>query len=146
LACFSNPLGALALSAFQYRVLYNDNLVSAPEVPTAGTSLDDNPDANVGATTFTTIPYPNDLGGGWDCNPVAGADPKGDEDGVQNGTGSAFSGGCGSPGGPNTLIQGPLGVITFQGEALGTATLTLSQASATDDSPPRLSATRPWMR
>jgi hypothetical protein len=101
--------GTVAVAAFQYRISYNDNNLSIPEVADIAPALDDNPDANAGSTTFSSP----SLGGGWDCSGGVGAHPKGDLDGTQNGTGVAFSGGCGSASGPNTLLSGPLGVVTL---------------------------------
>jgi hypothetical protein len=141
--CLVNNPSGIALSAFQYRVDYNDTIILAPEVADAGTALDDNPDANVGATTFTTGTYPNNLGGGWDCSGGVGAYPVGDVDGVVNGTGRAFSGACGSIVGPNTLLVGPLGVITFNATGEGQTDLDFFQTSVTDDSPAEVGSCNP---
>jgi hypothetical protein len=78
-----------------------------PEVANASPSLDDNPDANAGSTTFGAT----SLGASWDCS-VGGEHPTGDVD-VNNGTGVADSGQCASTAGPNTLTSGVLGVITM---------------------------------
>jgi hypothetical protein len=122
------------LAALRYQILYDDRVVAAREVPNTGDGLDDNPDANAGATTFTSALYPAVLGGGWDCHGSVEAYPAGDLDGVlQNGDGSAYSGGCSSAAGPNTLVQGPLGVITFDALSAGTTTLAFARAELTDD-------------
>jgi len=50
-------------AAFNIELLYDDTLDSCPDLTPGGTALDDNPDANAGATFWTT---PN-LGTNWDC-------------------------------------------------------------------------------
>jgi hypothetical protein len=132
--CLSNPLGTLPVAAFGYNITYNDTIVLAPEVADVAPSLDDNPDANVGVTVFTSTLYPNDLGGGWDCSGGVGAYPVGDNNpATGSGNGNAYSGGCGSGGGPNILLEGPLGVITFNALQLGIDTLGISGATVTAD-------------
>jgi hypothetical protein len=127
-------LGTVPLAAFNYRLAYDDRIVAAPEVPDAGAGLDDNPDANAGATTFTSPAYTDTLGSNWNCHAGVGAFPRGDEDQTSmNGTGTAFSGGCGSALGPNTLVEGPLGVVSFDAISPGTTLLTLFSASVTDN-------------
>jgi hypothetical protein len=135
--CFLENPGGVVLSAFQYRITYNDTVILAPEVADSGTALDDNPDANVGATTFTNATFPNNLGSGWDCAGGVGAFPKGDVDGVVNGTGKAYSGACGSIVGPNTLVTGVLGVVTFNVTSTVAASTNLAfvDTATTDDSP-----------
>jgi hypothetical protein len=133
--CLINPGAIEPIAAFNYRIAYDDRIVVAPEMADAGTGLDDNPDANAGSTTFTSATHPVALGGGWDCSAGVGAYPKGDTDGVpQDGDGTVFSGGCGSAPGPNTLIRGPLGVITFNALASGSTPLKLFRAAVTNDS------------
>jgi hypothetical protein len=132
--CLLDNDGGSPVAAIGYRILYDDRIVQAPEVEDSGTGLDDNPDANVGTRTFTTATYPNHLGANWDCSGGVGAFPRGDEDGVTgNGTGTAYSGGCSSAAGPNRLITGPLGVITFDVLSSASATLTLATTVITDD-------------
>jgi hypothetical protein len=132
--CLLNPDGAVPIAAYNYRVVYDDRIVVAPEVANTAEGLDDNPDANAGRTTFTSPAYPVALGGGWDCHGGVGAYPVGDTDGVpQDGDGTAYSGGCGSALGPNTLIEGPLGVITFYALTPGTTSLNFTRASITQD-------------
>jgi hypothetical protein len=127
--CLTNS-GEVPLAAFQFRVTYDDRIVIAPEVADGGEGLDDNPDANAGATTFSSP----DLGGGWDCSGGVGAYPEGDDDGERNGIGVAWSGGCGSiaPGG-KSFTQGPLVVIRFRAEGGGETRLTPTQVSVTAD-------------
>jgi Carboxypeptidase regulatory-like domain len=56
------------LGAFDFSLLYDDNIIRATELPdTPGDSLDDNPDANQAA-----------LGGGWDCSILDLRYPTGD--------------------------------------------------------------------
>lgn len=135
--CLENP-GTVPVAAFEYRVIYDDTVVVAPEVADQPPGNDDNPDANVGSTTYASATFPNHLGGGWQCDGGVGAHPKGDSNqaiGPENG--EAYSGGCISQAGPNTLLEGPLGVIEFQfvgsGDGTGTATLALRAVSVTDD-------------
>jgi hypothetical protein len=129
----TNP-NNVALAAYRFNLLYDDTIIQAPEVADAGTALDDNPDANVGTTTFTTATYPLDLGGGWDCSGGVGAFPKGDNNAATGpGNGSAFSGGCGSAAGPNQLITGPLAVVSFNIVGSGSTELDLDATSVTDD-------------
>lgn len=132
--CLINHLGTLPSAAFQYNVTYDDTKLTAVEVADVSPAVDDNPDANVGATSFTSTTYPNDLGGGWSCDGGAGIYPKGDNNpatGAANG--NAYSGNCGSGAGPNTLLRGPLGVITFDALALGLDQLAVQAASVTAD-------------
>ena len=64
------------LGAFQVSVIYDDTIVSAPEIPLSGGALDDNPDANAGATTWG-----EGLGENWTCDIVSlGQQPVGDGD------------------------------------------------------------------
>jgi hypothetical protein len=132
--CLLDNDGGTPLAAVGYRILYDDRIVQAPEVADSGTSLDDNPDANVGATTFTSATYPNHLGSGWDCSAGVGAFPRGDADGTPgDGDGMAFSGGCQSAAGPNTMVTGPLGVVTFNVLNTSPATLELYTVVIVDD-------------
>jgi hypothetical protein len=128
--CLVDNPGGVALAGFQFDLMYDDTVILAPEVADAAPSLDDNPDANVGTTTFSS---PN-LGSGWVCDGGVGAHPKGDNNAATGpGNGNAFSGGCGSAAGPNTLITGPLSVISFNITGTGSTALTLANASVTDD-------------
>ena len=132
--CLTSNPNAVAVAAFGYKILYDDTIVVAPEVADVGTALDDNPDANAGVTTYTSPTYPNTLGTGWDCSGGVGAFPKGNTNpSPGDGNGAAFSGGCSSAAGPNTLLTGVLGVVTFNVLTTAPATLTLSAASVTDD-------------
>jgi hypothetical protein len=149
--CFtSNPAGD-TVGAFGYRIAYNDTVILAPNsceidsddptppvdcaVPALGESPTfDNPDANQG-NEFSTP----GLGGGWDCSGGVGAFPRGDSDeNAGNGTGEVYSGGCSSAAGPNNLLTGPLGVITFNVVGAGTTPLTFTTASVTGNAGPEL--------
>ena len=92
----------------------------------AGDCLDDNPDANAGATLGSGVPTSPDLGTGWDCNIMDLAQPTCAKDAV---AGAAWIG-CWSLTGPYTSPIGdvsfPLAVVTFNAVALGTDALTLS--------------------
>jgi hypothetical protein len=132
-ACLSNPFNSV-VGGFNFELTYNDTIVDAHEVADIGTALDDNPDANAGATTFASATYPTTLGIGWDCSAGVGAYPKGDSDGINgNGTGTAFSGGCINPAPSNAFTEGPLMVITFEALAPGEAPLTISNAVVYDE-------------
>jgi hypothetical protein len=121
------------IAAFQYRIVYDDRLVRVGELPDTSPALDDSPDANAGSTTFTSATYPDPLGSGWTCND-AGAPPAGDLDGIAgNAEGIAFSGGCSSWAGPNTLDTGALGVATFSSVGAGVATLEIEAAVVTSN-------------
>jgi hypothetical protein len=63
---------------FQLSVIYDDTVISAPEIPLSDGALDDNPDANAGATTWG-----DGLGENWTCDiagfglqPVSDNDPE----------------------------------------------------------------------
>jgi hypothetical protein len=122
--------GDVPVAAFGFYVTYDDRVVRAPEVADNGDGLDDNPDVNTGSSTFSS----STLGGGWDCTGSVGAYPEGDDDGEPgNGVGAAYSGGCSSAAGPNTLTEGPLAVIRFNAVGGGEARLTLTKVSITGD-------------
>ena len=130
--CLTNPFSE-EIATFNYEVLYNDTIVLAPEVADSGTSLDDNPDANVGSTTFTSGTYPSALDSDFDCG-FALLDPKGDNDPAP-GAGRAFSGACFVPTVPGVtgLVSGPLGVITFDALSVGSTSLTIANAAVGDE-------------
>jgi hypothetical protein len=119
--CFNLSGNTDPVGAFRFNVVYDDTIVDAAEVADAGTALEDNPDANDG-NEFSTP----GLGSGWDCSGGVGAFPTGDADpDTGAGQGKAFSGGCSSAAGPNTLLGdtgfAPLAVITFTGVGGGTS-------------------------
>jgi hypothetical protein len=128
--CLTNA-GEVPLAGYQFGITYDDRVIAAPEVSDDGAGLDDNPDANAGSTTFSSPA----LGDGWDCSAGVGAYPEGDDDGEQNGTGLAFSGGCASvPPGGKSFTQGPLAVIRFNAQGGGETRLTPTNVQITDDS------------
>ena len=101
------------LGNFQLGVIYDDTTISAPEIPLSGGALDDNPDANAGATTWG-----EGLGENWTCDVVSlGQQPVGDED-PETGPGHGRADmACWSLTGPWTLGDyedaGVLAVISF---------------------------------
>jgi len=117
------------VAAVTYTLFYDDRVILAPnvgkcdgrfgeeegDVPAPEESLDCNPDANAGATTFGGA----DLGDGWDCSSEGLVEPWGHRDTL---TGEAFNGACISYAGPYRLPPtGAVGVVTFQGVAAGRA-------------------------
>jgi len=119
-------------AAMEWRVLYDDTVVQAIEVANAGTALDDNPDANVGATTFGAT----DLGLGWDCSGSGLNYPTGDQNPATGpGNGRAFSGGCSSVAGPYNLgTAGVLAEIEFDIVGVGTSSLDFNTVVITGES------------
>jgi hypothetical protein len=126
--CQINMTGMTA--GFGYWLRYDDTVIVAPEVADDGLGLDDNPDANAGATTFG----PTNLGPTWDCSAGVGSYPKGDKNPeIGVGNGEAYSGGCSSAAGPYPLgDSGVLGVVTFTGIAPGTSSVTVDVETAND--------------
>jgi hypothetical protein len=113
------------LAEFGYRITYDDSLIRAPEVPDSGAAIDDNPDANAGATTFGAT----SLGPNWQCQASGGQYPRGDlnpENGPGNG--EVYSGACRSHLPPHTLgAEGVLSVVTFDAFVPGTTVLDLNK-------------------
>ena len=101
------------LGNFQVSVIYDDTVISAPEIPLSDAALDDNPDANAGATMWG-----EGLGENWTCNILdLGQQPIGDGD-SETGPGHGRAGMyCWSLTGPWTLGDnedaGILAVISF---------------------------------
>jgi hypothetical protein len=129
-----------------FTVLYDDRVVEAPNIgecdgnygnadslfatpepgslPSIEESLDCNPDANAGRTTFGRT----NLGENWDCTSGV-AEPWGNKPPP---TGNAFNGGCISVAGPYTLgTNDPVAMISFRAKELGRTALTLALASIT---------------
>jgi hypothetical protein len=115
--CYLDSANSDPVAAFQYTVSHNGAVVQPVDQPDASPALDDNPDANAGATVFTSAKYQNTLGTGWSCVDE-GIFPTG-----------AYSGPCSSTAGPQTLLQGPLGVVTFQANAIGSSGLSLASGT-----------------
>ena len=116
---------------FQFDVMYDDTLLLAPEVADEGFALDDNPDANAGATTWGVS-----LGeeGQVDCTSGQIAFPMGDRV-PDPGEGAAFIS-CVNLLGPwplgDEVDNGVLAVITFKALKKGTDTLRLEGAELAD--------------
>ena len=115
---------ALPLGAFQFDFIYNPALNSCTDL--SGSALDDNPDANDGATSFSTP----DLGTGWDCNIQGAAPPVCAKGGV---AGRAFlkcqcvttGGVCTSTLPTGAGVSAPLAVVTLAAVAGGVDNLNL---------------------
>ena len=125
------------VGAFRFSLVYDDILNEVPELPCAdGVCLDDNPDANSGATLGTGLPTSPDLGGGWDCNLDGVGEPWGDIDpGIGAGHGVARIA-CRSDSGawtsPVAVDPWPLAVITFNQLGYSVDTLTLRDVVVED--------------
>jgi hypothetical protein len=115
--CYVDAANADLIAAFRYTLGYNSSMIQPIEQPDLGPALDDNPDANAGSTVFTSSAYPSSLGGGWSCHDI-GVFPNG-----------TSSGPCASLAGPQTMLEGPLGVVTFQASVLGTSLLNFESES-----------------
>jgi hypothetical protein len=130
--CFQNkPYPNEGIIGMTFRVAYNDTIIRAPEVADAGAGVDDNPDANAGATTFSSPSLP----AGWQCNVSGSNYPVGDFDGVPlNGAGEARSS-CSWPNHPNppfgALFNGVFSVIHFTAGATGTTSLNFTYGVVT---------------
>jgi hypothetical protein len=132
-----------------YWVLYDDRVVLAPNVgacdgsfaaqddlfdpespggiPSREESLDCNPDANTGQTTFGS----SSLGEGFDCTSGV-TEPWGNRPPP---TGNLFNGGCISPAGPYTLAaNAPIAMLTFRAEAEGRTPLTPAMVEVVGES------------
>lgn len=125
--------------AFDVRVLYDGALNLAPECaddpanPGPGEivcpapddtapALDDNPDANAGTTTWPN-PSGQTLGGGFDCTSFGSRFPMGDDPGTVSQSDAVMF--CTSFTGPlNLSAGGPLALLTFEQQALGSEMLT----------------------
>ena len=117
-----------AIGRFGFDVLYNDQWNKATEVTDTDTGLDDNPDANTGATTFGSSNLGS--GSGWDCSGGGKAYPMGDKNVATGpGNGDAFID-CQSLAGPWTMgddeTDGVIAVIEFKAIAEGNDTLTIA--------------------
>ena len=141
--CLTNPFSE-EVAYFQYNVLYDDTIILAPEVADSGTSLDDNPDANVGTTTFTSGTYPSPLDSLFTCGAIL--HPKGDNDPAP-GAGKAYSGACFVPTLPGVtgLVSGPLGVITFNAVSVGSASLAIDAAEVGDENAVEIGSCNPTL-
>jgi hypothetical protein len=123
-------------AAFNVELLYDDTLdqcVPAADCAADTPCLDGNPDANVGATVFSSP----DLGTNWDCSnmhlspPVCDKDPETGPD-----HGMAFITCMNAPG-PWTLpagpgVSAPIAVVTFKNIAQGKNTFSLGTVAFYD--------------
>jgi hypothetical protein len=116
-------------AGFQFEVVYDSALNTCTNADTGdGTSLDDNPDANAGSTTFSTP----DLGTGWDCNIMDVLEPLCDQGGSM---GRALiscmcvAEGCATlPSGAG--VSAPLAVLTLSAANVGVDNLMIENAAA----------------
>jgi hypothetical protein len=122
-----------APAGFQFEVVYNDTLNSCTDVANSGAALDDNPDANVGLTTFTTP----DLGAGWDCD-IVGVDPPACDKDPETGAGHGRARiSCLTvetptlPAGPGG--SAPIAVVAFKAVAAGVDNLKLEDVALFDE-------------
>jgi hypothetical protein len=99
-------------SSFLTRVVYNGQLNKAPEsLPHVLPCLDDNPDANAGATTFSSP----SLGERWDCCGMGIYPPRGDDEYTPDKNDAVLACYADLRNPDATLVQGgPLEVITFE--------------------------------
>jgi len=106
--CVVNP--SEAPFAFLTRVTYDGQLDVAPDVPCTSPALDCNPDANAGATTFSSP----DLGARWDCTGLTVFLPRGDDPNTQDVHDATIACNADLRNPDTTLVDGgPLEVITF---------------------------------
>jgi hypothetical protein len=101
------------VDAIDLDIYYDDTLNYVPDLPNEAPALDDNPDANAGATTFSSI----NLGSGWDCSGFGVGFPVGDQNPASGpGKGDTFIT-FDHFGGGSLYLAGkslPLAVIQFQ--------------------------------
>jgi hypothetical protein len=116
------------IGAFQLKIIYDDTIINTPEIPLRDAALDDNPDANAGATMWG-----DGLGENWTCNILdLGQQPIGDGDPETGPAHGLAQMDCLTFTGPSTLGDnedaGVLAVISFNGDPghLGTTTLELA--------------------
>jgi hypothetical protein len=126
--CAQDLYDGYPIGSFTFDVMYDDTKNIAPEAADTGEGLDDNPDANAGATFWG-----DGLGTGWDCSGSTLAYPKGDRNPATGpGNGDAFIA-CESLGGPWTLgdneTAGVIAVISFAAITEGTDTLEIADTS-----------------
>ena len=125
--CLTNSPAAPA--GFNFEVVYDSELNTCTNVATgAGTSLDDNPDANAGTTTFSTI----SLGAGWDCNIGDELEPVCDLGGSMGRTFMSCmctAQGCATlPSGAG--VSAPLAVLHLKAKANGEDAMKIENAAA----------------
>jgi hypothetical protein len=127
---------AAPVAAFDFELVYDDTLNKAPEIDCVGPKcLDDNPDANAGATLGSGLPTTPNLGGGWDCSAGGAAPPMGDADpetGPGHGVARLICYTTDTPTSPENSSYWPLAAVTFNVLASGTDTLTLRNVDISD--------------
>ena len=118
-----------ALATFEFGVSYDPALTSCTDVACpSGDCVDDNPDANAGATLGSGVPTSPSLGGGWDCNILDTVEPSWEPTCQKDGSAEAWLA-CWSLTGPFTTPTGdvafPLAIVTFTTLAEGVDDLAL---------------------
>jgi hypothetical protein len=113
--CLFNP--AEPPDAFQIHVRYDNDRLSASEVPDAAPALDDNPDANAGTTTFGGAI----LGENWDCTAFGTQFPTADTE--RSAEGDAIMTCNANVANPDTQLttSGAMAVLTLQATGEGEA-------------------------
>lgn len=97
--------------SFLVRVVYDERVNRAPEVPDVLPALDDNPDANAGETTFSSP----SLGERWDCSGMGIHPPSGDDSRTQDKHDAVLACHADLENPDTTLVKdGPLAVITVE--------------------------------
>jgi hypothetical protein len=116
------------IAVFEFKIIYDDTIINAHEIALEGEALDDNPDANAGATMWGV-----GLGENWTCDFLdLGQQPIGDNDPETGPAHGLAQMACLTVIGPSTLGDdedaGVLAVISFNGDPghLGTTTLELA--------------------
>jgi hypothetical protein len=132
--CVKDP--PAAIGTFTIELVYDDTLNQAPELADSGTGLDDNPDANAGATTWPNSNTGDDLGGAWDCSNFGYFWPKGDIDPATGPGHGRAEITCMSLTGPWTLgdneTEGALATVQFKVIGTGADTLHLENVYVAD--------------
>jgi hypothetical protein len=122
--CVFDPPGPPV--GFDLRVEYPDDLVSGVERSGSEHALDDNPDANAGATTFGSPT----LGSGWDCTGFGVLRPTLDDPQTPDVTDTVIVCNADILNPDAQLIsQGVLATITFRADAEGAAAIELTNAT-----------------
>ena len=128
------------MAFFQTDVLYDDTILLAPEVADDGLGVDDNPDANAGATTWGAS-----LGERVDCSSGQAAFPRGNRS-TTPGKGRAFVS-CVNLLGPwplgEEVDKGVLAVITFKALKEGTVILSAERAQLGDSQAIEMGSCKP---
>jgi len=112
--------------ALEVRVTYDISKVTVPERPDDAPALDDNPDANAGATTFGS----QNLGTGWDCTGFGAIAPVGEDPGTPSSDAHIVcNANLSSP--DEHLSNGAMAVIFFQtGSTAGGVSLAIDPVTS----------------